>query len=43
MNADLLQLGLPDRYQEHAGREELLAEAGIDATGIQTAVSGRWP
>jgi 1-deoxy-D-xylulose-5-phosphate synthase len=43
MNADLLQLGLPDRYQEHAGREELLAEAGIDATGIQTAVSARWP
>ncbi len=32
---DVLQLGLPDSYQEHASREQLLAEAGIDAEGIQ--------
>jgi 1-deoxy-D-xylulose-5-phosphate synthase len=41
--ADLLQLGLPDRYQEHASREELLAEAGIDGNGIQAAIAARWP
>jgi len=39
---DLLQLGLPDIYQEHASREELLAEAGIDSVGIQKAITDRW-
>jgi 1-deoxy-D-xylulose-5-phosphate synthase len=39
---DLLQLGLPDIYQEHASREELLAEAGIDSDGIKTAITKRW-
>ena len=39
---DLLQLGLPDTYQEHASREELLAEAGIDSVGIQKAITDRW-
>ena len=43
IDADLLQLGLPDRYQEHASREELLAEAGIDQTGIRAAIAARWP
>jgi 1-deoxy-D-xylulose-5-phosphate synthase len=41
--ADLLQLGLPDAYQEHASREELLAEAGIDDAGIRAAIAARWP
>jgi len=40
--ADLLQLGLPDHYQEHASREELLAEAGIDSNGILAAITARW-
>ena len=40
---DVLQLGLPDSYQEHASREQLLAEAGIDAEGIHKAVIARWP
>jgi len=40
--ADLLQLGLPDHYQEHASREELLAEAGIDGKGILAAITARW-
>ena len=39
---DLLQLGLPDFYQEHASREELLAEAGIDSVGIKSAIDKRW-
>jgi 1-deoxy-D-xylulose-5-phosphate synthase len=39
---DLLQLGLPDRYQEHGSREELLAEAGIDSNAIQAAIAARW-
>ena len=39
----LLQLGLPDRFLEHASREQLLSEAGIDAPGIRTAILGQWP
>ena len=36
-------LGLPDSYLEHASREDLLAEAGIDAAGIRRAIFRRWP
>ncbi|MBW8367154.1 MAG: 1-deoxy-D-xylulose-5-phosphate synthase [Arenimonas sp.] len=39
----ILHLGLPDRYQEHASREHLLAEAGLDADGIRSALLRRWP
>jgi 1-deoxy-D-xylulose-5-phosphate synthase len=39
----VLHLGLPDRYQEHASREHLLAEAGLDAEGIRDALLRRWP
>ena len=39
----VLQLGLPDAFQHHASREDLLAEAGIDAAGIRAAVLRRWP
>jgi 1-deoxy-D-xylulose-5-phosphate synthase len=39
----VLQLGLPDRFQEHASREHLLAEAGLDVAGIKAAVLKRWP
>ncbi|KWV17108.1 1-deoxy-D-xylulose-5-phosphate synthase [Xanthomonas translucens] len=39
----LLHLGLPDAFQHHASREQLLAEAGIDAAGIRAAVLARWP
>ena len=39
----ILQLGLPDAYQHHASREDLLAEAGIDAAGIRAAILRRWP
>jgi 1-deoxy-D-xylulose-5-phosphate synthase len=39
----LLQLGLPDSWLEHASREELMAEVGLDAAGIKAAVLKRWP
>ncbi|PJK08849.1 1-deoxy-D-xylulose-5-phosphate synthase [Lysobacteraceae bacterium NML120232] len=39
----MLHLGLPDAFQQHASREELLAEAGLDAAGIQAAIAQRWP
>jgi len=39
----ILHLGLPDQFQRHAGREELLADAGLDAAGIRTAILLRWP
>lgn len=39
----ILHLGLPDAFQSHASREELLAEAGLDAAGIRAALLARWP
>ncbi len=39
----VLHLGLPDAYQHHASREDLLAEAGLDAAGIRAAILARWP
>ncbi len=39
----ILHLGLPDAWQEHASREQLLAEAGLDVASIRAAVLGRWP
>ncbi|HEX7368877.1 MAG TPA: 1-deoxy-D-xylulose-5-phosphate synthase [Rhodanobacteraceae bacterium] len=38
----LLQLGLPDAFQEHATREQLLAEAGLDAEGVRRAIRARF-
>ena len=39
----MLHLGLPDAFQHHASREDLLAEAGLDAAGIRAAMLQRWP
>jgi 1-deoxy-D-xylulose-5-phosphate synthase len=39
----MLHLGLPDAFQHHASREQLLSEAGLDAEGIRAAVMARWP
>jgi 1-deoxy-D-xylulose-5-phosphate synthase len=39
----ILHLGLPDSFQHHASREDLLAEAGLDANGIRAALLARWP
>ncbi|MEP6939214.1 MAG: 1-deoxy-D-xylulose-5-phosphate synthase, partial [Rudaea sp.] len=43
LHADLLQLGLPDEFLEHASREQLLSAARIDAPGIRKAILQRWP
>ncbi|MBF6622102.1 MAG: 1-deoxy-D-xylulose-5-phosphate synthase [Pseudomonas stutzeri] len=37
----LLQLGLPDSYVEHATPSQMLAECGLDAAGIETAIRAR--
>ena len=39
----IMHLGLPDEFQHHASREDLLAEAGLDVTGIRSAIQQRWP
>lgn len=39
----ILHLGLPDAFQHHASREQLLAEAGLDVAGIRASVLKRWP
>ncbi|HRN60727.1 MAG TPA: transketolase C-terminal domain-containing protein, partial [Chiayiivirga sp.] len=39
----LLHLGLPDAFLEHATREELLAQCGLDVSGVQSAIQKRWP
>ncbi|MBF6022781.1 1-deoxy-D-xylulose-5-phosphate synthase [Lysobacter niastensis] len=39
----VLHLGLPDAFQHHASREQLLSEAGLDVAGIRAAVLQRWP
>jgi 1-deoxy-D-xylulose-5-phosphate synthase len=36
--ARTLNLGLPDRFIEHGTREEMLADAGLDAEGITRAI-----
>ena len=38
----IMHLGLPDAFQHHASREDLLAEAGLDADGISRAILERW-
>ncbi|MFZ5656134.1 MAG: 1-deoxy-D-xylulose-5-phosphate synthase [Pseudomonadota bacterium] len=43
MTLPMLHLGLPDEFQHHASREQLLAEAGLDVDGIRAAVLRRWP
>jgi 1-deoxy-D-xylulose-5-phosphate synthase len=39
----LLNLGLPDHFQEHGSREELLADAGLDSKSIASKISGIYP
>ena len=39
----MLHLGLPDAYLDHASREDLLAQAGLDIAGVRAAIVKRWP
>ena len=39
----ILHLGLPDLFQEHASREQLLAEAGLDVASARQSLLARWP
>jgi len=41
--ATMLHLGLPDAFLEHASREQVLQEAGLDAASVQAAILKRWP
>jgi 1-deoxy-D-xylulose-5-phosphate synthase len=43
MSVSLLNLGLPDRPLAHGTRDEVLAEAGLDARSIIAAVATRLP
>ena len=38
--ARMLHLGLPDRFIQHGGRGDMLADAGLDAAGIERSVRG---
>ena len=38
----ILHLGLADSYLEHASREELLAESGLDTAGIEASIRARF-
>ncbi|EKE72384.1 1-deoxy-D-xylulose-5-phosphate synthase [Gallaecimonas xiamenensis] len=37
----MLMLGLPDEFIKHGGQEEILAELGLDSTGITQAIKTR--
>lgn len=43
VHTSVLNLGLPDRYQEHGSRQELLAEAGLDAQTITAKIRAIYP
>lgn len=42
INVPILHLGLADSYLEHASREELLSESGLDIAGIEAAIRARF-
>ena len=41
LHSGLLNLGLPDRFLEHGSRGEILAQCGLDAAGIELAITER--
>lgn len=43
LDVKLLNLGLPDYYQEHGTREEILADAGLDAHSITARINQIYP
>lgn len=43
ISTSMLHLGLPDAFLEHASREQLLEQCGLDVAGVQAAILKRWP
>lgn len=43
VSVKILNLGLPDNFQEHGSREQLLQEAGLDAATVLTRISRIYP
>jgi 1-deoxy-D-xylulose-5-phosphate synthase len=41
LTVPVLNLGLPDRYLAHGTREQVLADAGLDAPSIRRAIETR--
>jgi 1-deoxy-D-xylulose-5-phosphate synthase len=41
LDVPVLHLGLPDRFIEHGDPAKMLADCGLDATGIEAAVRRR--
>ena len=41
MTVPVLNLGLPDHFIEHGTREELMAQIGLDASGILRSIQKR--
>ncbi len=41
LQVPLLTLGLPDRFLEHGRAPDMLAQCGLDATGIETSIRNR--
>ena len=39
--ADVLNLGLPDRFLDHGKSGQMLADCGLDSTGISAAIAKR--
>ena len=39
----VLNLGLPDEFIEHGDPLKLMSMQGLDAAGIQSAISKKWP
>jgi 1-deoxy-D-xylulose-5-phosphate synthase len=42
IKADVLLLGLPDRFIDHGEHQQLLAAEGLDAKGIEASVRARF-
>jgi 1-deoxy-D-xylulose-5-phosphate synthase len=40
--AQVLHIGLPDRFIQHGAREDMLREAGLDVPQMEAAIKARW-
>ena len=42
MGREVHRIGIPDRFIEHGSREDCLAMAGLDAAGLEQAITRTW-